>query len=171
MGLGHGVAGTFNALPEWVRVVKRGRLIRVMPGSHASELMLNPQQGKRRIPAAPAGSGLTVTQLVHRTRKSRGTVRSHLKKLSDKGLAFCDDTGRWWRYRFDPDNVADLLGIPHTSELKAARSIRDRRNYLDGRIAYDGVKGHRPTIERVSDSDGIRYIDTVTGEVLWVDRG
>jgi hypothetical protein len=25
--------------------------------------------------------------------------------------------------------------------------------------------------ERVSDSDGIRYVDTFTGEVLWVDPG
>jgi len=171
MGLGPGLAGTFNALPEWGRKVSHGRLVRVMPGSHSSDLLLNPQQGKRRIPRAPAGPGLTVTELVRRTGKARSTKTRHLKELSKRDLAFCDDAGRWWRNRFDPDYVADLLGIPHTSELKAAKSIRDRRSLLDGLIAYATVKGRRPTIERVSDSDGIRYIDTVTGEVLWVDRG
>lgn len=171
MGLGPGLAGTFNALPEWGRKVSHGRLVRVMPGSHSSDLLLNPQQGKRRIPRAPAGPGLTVTELVRRTGKARSTETRHLKELSKRDLAFCDDAGRWWRNRFDPDYVADLLGIPDTSELKAAKSIRDRRSLLDGLIAYATVKGRRPTIERVSDSDGIRYIDTVTGEVLWVDPG
>ena len=170
-GLGPGRAGTFVALPEWSRKIRRGRLVRVMPGSHPSDLLLNPQQGKRRIPRAPAGPGLTVMELVRRTGKARSTETRHLKELSKKDLVFRDDAGRWWRNLFDPDYVADLLGIPHTSELKAARSVRDRRNYLDDRIAYNRVEGRKPTIKRDSDSDGVRYVDTVTGEVVWVDPG
>jgi DNA-binding MarR family transcriptional regulator len=171
MGLGPGLAGTFKALPEWGPKFGRGRLVRVMPGSPSTALLIDPQQGKRRIPPAPAGPGLTVTELARRTGKSKGTVIRHLKKLSKGGLAFCDADGRWWRIRFDPNYVADRLGIHHTSELKAARAICDRRKRLDGLIAYAMVKGRKPPVKRVSDSDGVRYVDPVTGEVVWVDPG
>jgi predicted transcriptional regulator/DNA-binding transcriptional ArsR family regulator len=169
MGLGPGLAGTFNALPEWDRAVRHGRLIRVMPGSPPTELLLNPQQGKRRIPAAPIGPGLTVKELVRKTGKARGTVIIHLRKLSQAGLVFCDDKGRWWRFRFDPDDFADSQGLAHTTHLKAVRHISERRSYFDGLIAQAKSKGLKPRVERVSDEDGVRYVHTVTGEVLWVD--
>jgi DNA-binding MarR family transcriptional regulator len=169
MGLGAGPAVTFSALPEWSRQVRGGRLMRVMPGSSASELLLNPQQGKRRIPAAPAGPGLTVKELARKTGKATRTMARHLKKFSWMGLAFRDDQGRWWRYRFDPDEVADRNCIPHTAELKADRHIRDRRSFLNGRIAYDRARNLNPRVERVYDGDGTCYVDTRTGEVLWID--
>ena len=169
MGLGPGLAVTFHALPEWDRAVGHGRLIRVMPDSPSTGLLLNPQEGKRHIPPAADGPGLTVTELVRRTGRSRGTVTTDLKKLSHGDLAFRDDKGWWWRYRFDPDHVADLKGIPHTTQLKAAKHIRDRRRAFDQLIAQAKARNLPGRVERLSDEDGVRYVDTITGEIRWVD--
>jgi len=169
MGLGPGPAGTFSALPEWHRQVSRGRLIRVMPGSAASDLMLNPQQGKRRIPAAPAGPGLTVKELARKTGKATRTVARHLKKFSEMGLAFRDDQGRWWRYRFDPNQVADRDDIPETAKLKADKHIRDRRSYWRGLIRFDQVRNRLPSVQLLHGLDVDTYVNTKTGEVLWID--
>jgi DNA-binding MarR family transcriptional regulator len=174
MGLGQGVAGTFLALPECQRRASNGRLVRVMNGAvaqrvPASELLLNPQQGKRRIPPAAAGPGLTVTELAGRTGKARGTVAAHLKKLSRMGLAFRDDKNRWWRYRFDPDKVADRDDIPDTAKLKEDRHIRDRRHYWRGRIYFDEVRNRTPSVQLEHGPDVDTYVNPRTGEVLWID--
>jgi DNA-binding MarR family transcriptional regulator len=173
MGHGQGVAGTFRALREWQRRVSNERFVRVMPGTvvqrKASELLLNPQQGKRRIPAAPAGSGLTVTELAGRTGKARATVAVHLRKLAGRGLAFRDDKGRWWRYRFDPDQVADRDDIPDTAGLKADTHIRDRRSYYRARIRSDLAGDRTPSVQLVHGTDGDTYMNPRTGEVLWID--
>jgi DNA-binding MarR family transcriptional regulator len=174
MGLGPGVAGTFRALPEWQRRTRNGRLVRVMPGTvaqriPASELLLNPQQGKRRIPPALAGPGLTVSELARRTGKARGTVAVHVKKLSGRGLAFRDDKGRWWRYRFDPDRVADRDQIPETAKLKEDRHIRDRRSFFRGQIRSDQMRNRTPSVQLVHGPDVDTYVNPRTGEVLWID--
>jgi DNA-binding transcriptional ArsR family regulator len=70
---------------------------------------------------------------VARTGKSRATVSRHLKRLSEYGLAFSknqqDGSTRWWRYRVNPDLVAERHGVPDTAQLKAAKHQAQRRRY------------------------------------------
>jgi hypothetical protein len=112
---------------------------------------------------------MTVTELAGRTGKARGTVAAHLKKLSGKDLAFRDDKGHWWRYRFDPDQVADRDDIPETTKLKEDRHIRDRRSYYKGRIRFDQVRNRTPSVQLVHGTDVDTYVNPRTGEVLWID--
>ena len=83
------------------------------------------------MPRGRSGRGLTIRDLVARTGKSRATVSRHLKRLSEYGLAFSqnqqDGSTRWWRYRVNPDLVAERHGIPDTAQLKAAKHQAQRR--------------------------------------------
>jgi DNA-binding transcriptional ArsR family regulator len=168
-GLGRGVAETFAALPEWQRATGRGFLIRVSPGSQSSELLLDPRKGSRRIPSPAKGHGLTVAQLVERTRKAPGTVRLHLKRLFSRGMVFKDNDGLWWRFRLDPDQLADRDGVPHTAQLKAEVHISERRSYFRGLIRSDQVRNRAPSVQLVHGTDGDNYVNVRTGEVLWID--
>jgi DNA-binding transcriptional ArsR family regulator len=168
-GLGRGVAETFAALPEWHHATGRGFLIRVSPGSQNSELLLDPRKGSRRIPPPPKGRGLTVAQLVERTDKAPGTVRLHLKKLFSRGMVFKDNDGLWWRYRLDPDQLADKDEVPHTAHLKAKAHTRERRSYYRGLIRSDQVRNRTPSVQLVHGLDGDTYVNPSTGEILWID--
>jgi hypothetical protein len=85
------------------------------------------------------------------------------------GLAFRDDKGRWWRYRFDPDQVSDRADIPDTAKLKADQHIRDRRSYYRARIRSDQVRNRTPSVQLLRGPDDDTYVNTRTGEVLWID--
>ena len=124
---------------------------------------------RRGVPRGRSGQGLTIRDLVARTGKSRATVSRHLKRLSEYGLAFSqnqqDGSTRWWRYRVNPDLVAERHGIPNTAQLKAAKHQAQRRHYWQGITSArdDG----RVVRVRIDGQD--HYIDTGTGAVLWVD--
>ena len=167
-GLGPGPSETFSSLPEHRILVTRGYLAQVMPGSQSSPLLTNPWQGKRQIPHDPGDGGRTVLELAYATGKNRSTVAKHLKKLHDRGLAFSvQEHGhppRWWRYRFDPDWVADRNQIPHTGDIKAAKHAEDRIAFLDARIRWAGDRESSRLIAQDIDGDRF-YIDSSTGAV------
>ena len=105
------------------------------------------------MPPGRSGQGLTIRDLVARTGKSRATVSRHLKRLSEYGLAFSqnqqDGCTRWWRYRVNPDLVAEYHGIPDTAQLKADKHQAQRRHYWrgmasardDGRVVRESIDG------------------------------
>ena len=76
-----------------------------------------------------------------------------------------DGSTRWWRYRVNPDLVAERHGSPDTAQLKADKHQAQRRRYWRGMASARG--DGRVVRERI-DGQG-HYIDTVTGDVLWVD--
>ncbi len=170
-GLGPGPAETFAVLPEWQLPLGRGRLIRVRPDSQ-STTRLRARPATRRLPSARDGSGMTVAELVAATGKSKSTVLRHVKRLAERNLIFsvlgADRQMRWWRYRFDPDVVADDYGIPETSQLKVEKHAVQRRHFYEGLTA---------TMPRPPPSRVIRivregrwaYVDVTSGEVLWRD--
>jgi DNA-binding transcriptional ArsR family regulator len=164
-GLGTGVEETFAALPEYRVKVTRGFLVRVLPGFLVTPGLLNPWQGTRQIPRPAPGVGMTVRDLVEVTGKHRSTISRHLKKLLDRGLVFeeiqPDGSSRWWRLRFDPDQVADRDDIPHTADLKAAQHDAQRLALYDGLITSGSS---RFCIEVVGNQR--LYVDAITGAVL-----
>lgn len=105
-GLGRGPAETFAFLPEYRRRFGAGTLVRVPPGTIARDSDVPASGRALGDPPAP-----TLAELVARTGKSRQTVRRHLGRLASIGLAFCDEHGRWWRYRANPDAIAERFGI------------------------------------------------------------
>ena len=74
-----------------------------------------------------------------------------------------DGSTRWWRYRVNPDLVAERHGIPDTAQLKSAKQAQ-RRHYWQG-----WPRPGLTTVVRVRIDGQDHYIDTVTGDVLWVD--
>ncbi len=167
-GLGPGPAETFAALPEWRIPFGRGVLVRKTPNLPVTPGLINPWRGTRQIPRPAPGAGITRRELVCRTGKSRSTVERHLKRLADRGMAF-EREGRWWRYRFDPDVIADRDGIPHTSLVKAARHSAERRRYFDALI--DSATDQRPSrvIRNIVGGRWCVYVDVKSGEILWRD--
>jgi hypothetical protein len=95
-------------------------------------------------------------------------VSRHLKRLSEYGLVFSrdqqDGSPRWWRYRVNPDLVAERHGIPDTAQLKAAKHQAQRRRYWQRMTSREGSRAVRESIDGQD-----HYFDTVTGAVLWVD--
>ncbi len=160
-GLGQGVAETFAMLPEFRRplATRSGYLVRVSPGS-AQDVPGRPPSS-RPVPPPPSGSA-TVAQLADRTGKAPTTVRRHLRRLSQVGLTFRDDAGRWWRYRAHPDWVAERYGIEDGSIAKGRLFDQHRRNWFVPQVMAGDV--HR---DEHSDSDV--YVEASTGEVRWVD--
>jgi DNA-binding transcriptional ArsR family regulator len=172
-GLGPGVAETFAALPEYRVKMTRGYLVRNLAGHPVTPGLLDPWQGIRQIPRPASAVGMTVGDLVEVTGKHSSTIRRHLKKLLDGGLVFekpqSHGQPRWWRLRFDPDQIADRDDIPETGQLKADRHIRDRRSFHRGRIRFDQVRNRPPGVQLVHGNDVDTYVDTRTGEVRWID--
>lgn len=172
-GLGTGVEETFAALPEYRVRVPRGYLVRNLPGFPVTPGLLNPFQGSRQIPRPAQVEGMTVLELVEVTGKHRSTTSRHLKILLDRRLVLeesqQDGLRRWWRLRFDPDQVADRDEVPHTAQLKAEAHIRERRSYFRGRIRSDQVGNRTPSVQQVHGPDGDAYMNVRTGEVLWID--
>ncbi len=167
-GLGPGPAETFAALPEWRIPFGRGALVRKTPLLPSTPGLVNPWQGTRQIPRPTPGTGMTVAGLIERTGKSRPTVQRHLKRLSERGMAF-HERGRWWRYRFDPDVIADRDEIPHTSLVKVARHLAERRSYFQALI--DSAPDQLPSrvIRNIRGGRWCVYVDVTSGEVLWRD--
>ncbi len=167
-GLGPGPAETFASLSESYRRAGGRRLIRVSPGSTRSDGLSNPYRGARHIPRPRARAGLTVADLVHLTGKHRNTVANHLKRLRERQMIFSvlgpDGSIRWWRYRFDPDVVADRDRIPHTSGLKRASHQRQRQGYYMAMV--DGGTQKHPSRIRLEWIEGGRaFVDLVTGDI------
>lgn len=165
-GFRPGVAETFARLPEWRQTLRGrpGHLVRVTPGSGAAG---GGSSSGRGIPAAPGGQGLTVAELVSLTGKAPSTVRTHLRKLETDRAAFRDREGRWWRYLFEPNWLADLLGIPDTA--LARKQLHDRQRRLHYRyrvIEATSAKAH-------VDDGFVYYTEVVnkldTGAILWID--
>ncbi len=161
-GFPAGMAETFRALPEHRTPVARGHLIKARKGSVRSPAIANPwRAAARRIPRPAAGDGATAQQVAARTRKSRATVGRHLRELARHGLVFQDDQGRWWRFRFAPDALADELDIPHTAELKAAQFLEERRAMFD-QLTDEGEFLRAAAEGRTSFFD-------LNGELVWTD--
>ncbi len=170
-GAGPGAAATFARLPEWRRRVRgrSGHLVRVTPGTAASGARpADPVQGPRAIPHPPTGRGKTVAQLAQEMNVPTSTVRGRLNKLHRLGLAFRDGQRRWWRYRFDPEWLADREGIPDTAEARRRLHVRQRRLYYVPLIKAGSV---RPVVD---DDGSVRYLERLegedTGSILWIDR-
>ncbi len=161
-GFPAGMAETFSALPERRTPVARGHLIFARKGSVRSTALANPWRAStRRIPRPAAGDGATAKEIAARIGRSRATVARDLRAMARHRLVFKDDQGRWWRYRFAPDAVADELGIPHTAELKAARFLEERRAMFD-QLADHGVFVRAEAEGRTSFFD-------LKGELVWAD--
>jgi hypothetical protein len=96
-------------------------------------------------------------------------VSRHLKRLAAFGLVFSqnqqDGSTRWWRYRVNPDLVAERHGIPDTAKIKASKHQAQRRHYWRGMAL---ARGDGWVVREIIDGQD-RYIDTGTGAVLWVD--
>lgn len=160
-GLGPGPAEAFAALPEYSRPAGKGLLARVTPGVSFTPGLLNPYRGTRQIPRPSAGKGVTISELVQRTGKSRPTARRHLKRLADQGMVF-EYHGRWWRYRFDPGVLADECRVPDTAAIKAERHRHDRRAYADW--LAEGVRS-APGLVRVDQNGRSTYVQADTGVI------
>ncbi|USQ75357.1 hypothetical protein [Ornithinimicrobium cryptoxanthini] len=161
-GVGPGVAETYRHLPELrMKLIRRkGTLRRVTPGTPAGFLARQPS---RRMPPPPRGSGRTVADLVQVTGRHPSTVRGHLKKLGQLGLAFRDDRNRWWRYLTDPDWIARRAHIEDPTPERRAVWERQRR----ARHELFTAQGY---VRRV-DTDGVViYADAESGQVLWQDN-
>jgi DNA-binding MarR family transcriptional regulator len=168
-GLSGSVADTFGALSEWYLPFGRGRLIKIRRESPPSPLLTNPYVGKRQIPqAAAAMEGRTVAEIAAVIRRSPSTVRKHLKRLEQEGMAFCLE-GRWWRTRFDPEALADELDVADTAERKRLEYLRQRRVRFDWQSQILDRDGE-PILEKViTESGHAIYVSPKTGEIMWQD--
>jgi hypothetical protein len=96
-------------------------------------------------------------------------VSRHLKRLAEFGLVFSHDQGDgsngWWRYRVNPDLVAERHGVPDTAQLKSAKHQAQRRHYWQG---ITSARDDGGVVRECIDGQD-KYIDTATGAVLWVD--
>lgn len=167
-GLGAAVAETFAALPEWHRVLPNGHLVRVLPGSSLTPLLLNPLRAQRTLPPPWYGPGVTVEQIARSTGRAAPTVSRHLQRLYGKRLIFSQRHGReparWWRYRFDPDVVADRDHIPDTAQAKAHKHAAERIRFFNDLSSSAGSPSPLVRQERFGQ---IRYLERATGELVW----
>ncbi|NYG07807.1 hypothetical protein BJ986_002294 [Phycicoccus badiiscoriae] len=166
-GNGPGAEATFALLPHWRWPLRTrsGFLVRVTPGSASAVFAQPPATGPRRgIPAAPAGRGKTVRELAEESGVPASTIRGRLSRLKRDGLAFRDLHGRWWRYLFDPDWLADALGIPDTAHARKLLYDVQRRTYYDRLVENERVR-----VEDGEDGSAL-YVEVETGAVLWIDR-
>ncbi|GAA3717356.1 hypothetical protein GCM10022399_37450 [Terrabacter ginsenosidimutans] len=182
-GLSAGSAETLAALAERTgpKLRRRSdglrlRLLQVTPGSQPSELLMDPWQGPRQIPRPARGGGRTVQELAEITGKNRSTISRHLKQLKDRGLVFeqrtSDGKRRWWRLRFDPDQIADRDQIPDTSGPTAAKHSRERRAFLTQLSGKEGSVVKRRLIGEMTalvDSRTEEVLDIVPTEDLGID--
>ncbi|TQJ07209.1 DNA-binding transcriptional ArsR family regulator [Lapillicoccus jejuensis] len=159
-GLGPGPAETFSHLAEHHRRLMRGYLVRVSPGTISDPPGRPPSA--RPLPAAGKGPGRTVAELVELTGKTRRTVRHHLRRLNEVGLAFCDSSERWWRYRAHPDWVAERYRIGDVTPVRRDLYDRQRRAWFRPQLASGRVK-------RLHEDGVHKYVDRVSGEIRWID--
>lgn len=166
-GFRPGVAETFARLPEWRRPLRArpGYLVRVTPGSAAAG---SGRSRGRGIPAVPRGQGVTVAELVSLTGKAPSTIRDHLRKLEKDRAAFRDREGRWWRYLFEPDCLADLLGIRDTTQARRQLHDRQRRLHYKWRVKTKSAVAHLGDDGVVFYTEVVNQVDS--GAVLWIDR-
>jgi len=171
-GLGAGLQDTFAALPELNVQLTRGRLVRLRAGSrvHADQArLLDSYVGARQIPRAVLGkTGVTASHVARVTGRHPSTVRAHLKRLEQHGLAVKDGCV-WWRVRFDPETVQQELGIVDTVALKAVNHHLQRRLWWESRCDDDLTTDGQPRFEKVHQDGQVQFVDCRTGEVRWRD--
>ncbi len=164
-GLGPGVAETFAALPE--RYVRVGKFVGIYtrPGAQWGEGLLHAYRGSPRVPLPARGrGGSSLGELVARTGKHRRTIRNHLARLMDYGLV-AQQSGRWYRLRFDPQALVAEHGVEDTSARKALEYDRQRRGFYEYLCSS---RPGRPASASKEVIDGrVVYVDNRTGVAFW----
>lgn len=155
-GLGAGVAETFAHLPELTlrRIPGGERLVRVDRQSPVEVKGWPPPPEPRPLAPAPSGPGLTPAELAATTGASVETVRRHLRRLAQAGMAFRTADGSWYRYHFHASALAQHLAVPDTVAIKQERHDLDRTLFLDFLCtSRGGAMFQMPLFTVVQDTD------------------
>lgn len=149
--LGEDVAGALLVTGEAVRRVVR-RVLRRACG--------------RSVPrAVPGNEGRTPSVIAAHIRRDPSTVRRHLHKLQEAGLAY-QRHGLWWRYSFDPDAVVAEHGIDDKVSEKRIKHAAERYSQAEQLIDLADEENQPIAVQAIE--GGLGYIVMVKpGEVLW----
>jgi len=168
-GLSGGQRLTFEQLPLYRRRVGDLWLVPVGPSWTGNGSLVG--RGWRRFSLPSRRQGPAAAGVAEATGQRVDTVRTQLRRLRELRLAVRVE-GRWYRTLWDPDRVAEVWGVADVPAKRKARHQRERANFAlatwDWRSGQ--VLGHPLRVQRLLDGDAVRYVDPMSGEVLYEIR-